>query len=55
MLNSTEHPQGQELVNGYVQGNMAAGGRKYDKKYYLYPIGTNQLNLNLNLKQNPGW
>lgn len=55
VLNSTEHPQGQELVNGYVQGNMAAGGRKYDKKYYLYPIGTNQLNLNLNLKQNPGW
>lgn len=28
VLNSTEHPQGQELVNGYVQGNMAAGGRK---------------------------
>ncbi len=31
--------------------------RKYDKKYYLFPVPTNELNLNknLNVNQNPGW
>lgn len=29
--------------------------RKYDKKYYLFPVPTNELNLNPNNTQNPGW
>lgn len=29
--------------------------RKYDKKYYLFPVPTNELNLNENNKQNLGW
>ncbi len=29
--------------------------RVYDKKHYLYPIPTNQLTLNPQLTQNPGW
>ncbi len=29
--------------------------RKYDRKYYLFPVPTNELNLNPNNKQNPGW
>ena len=31
------------------------GVRKYDAKYYLYPIPTSQILLNKNLSQNPGW
>lgn len=30
-------------------------GRKWDSKHYLYPLPTDQLQLNPNLKQNPGW
>lgn len=30
--------------------------RTFDKKYYLYPVPSNELNLNKdNIKQNPGW
>ncbi len=29
--------------------------RKYDKKHYLFPVPTNELNLNKNIRQNPGW
>jgi len=29
--------------------------RKYDKKYYLFPVPTNELNLNSKNTQNPGW
>lgn len=29
--------------------------RKYDKKYYLYPIPSKQLTLNKQMQQNPGW
>ncbi len=29
--------------------------RKYDRKYYLFPVPTNELNLNPNNKQNSGW
>lgn len=31
------------------------GSRKYEAKYYLYPIPTSQILLNKNLSQNPGW
>ena len=31
------------------------GNRKYEAKYYLYPIPTSQILLNKNLSQNPGW
>ncbi len=29
--------------------------RRYDPKYYLFPVPTNELNLNKNVRQNPGW
>ncbi len=29
--------------------------RKYDRKYYLFPVPTNELNLNKKIRQNPGW
>ena len=31
------------------------GVRKYEAKYYLYPIPTSQILLNKKLSQNPGW
>ena len=31
------------------------GNRKYEAKYYLYPVPTSQILLNKNLSQNPGW
>lgn len=30
-------------------------GRIWNDKHYLYPLPTDQLLLNPNLKQNPGW
>lgn len=30
-------------------------GRVWEEKHYLYPLPTDQLQLNPNLKQNPGW
>lgn len=30
-------------------------GRIWEDKHYLYPLPTDQLQLNPNLKQNPGW
>ncbi len=29
--------------------------RTFDRKYYLFPVPTNELNLNKNIEQNPGW
>jgi hypothetical protein len=29
--------------------------RKWDDKLYLHPIPTQEITLNPNLKQNPGW
>ncbi len=40
-------------ADGYLDG--ALGVRTYDNKYYFYPIPSNQLTLNSNLTQNPGW
>ena len=40
--------------NGYVDGSKGMT-RKYDPKYYLYPIPTEQLDLNPELGKNPGW
>ena len=30
-------------------------GRKWEEKNYLFPLPTDQLQLNPNLKQNPEW
>ena len=38
--------------DGYV---ILETGRKWESKHYLYPLPTDQLQLNPNLKQNPGW
>lgn len=40
-------------VNGYIKATTAS--RTYDKKYYLYPIPSQQTTLNPNIHQNPGW
>ena len=40
--------------NGYIV-TLNGNTRKYDKKYYLYPIPSNEIGLNPNLGQNPGW
>ena len=42
-----------KFTNGYLNGSL--GVRRYDKKYYLYPLPQDQLNLNKNIEQNPGW
>lgn len=38
--------------SGYI---ILETGRKWESKHYLYPLPTDQLQLNPNLKQNPGW
>ena len=38
--------------DGYI---ILGTGRKWESKHYLYPLPTDQLQLNPNLKQNPGW
>ncbi len=40
-------------ANGYLNGTAAT--RSFNAKYYLYPVPTNELDLNKNIKQNPGW
>ena len=30
-------------------------GRKWEEKNYLFPLPSDQLQLNPNLQQNPGW
>lgn len=42
-----------KFTDGYLNGSL--GVRSYDKKYYLYPLPQDQLNLNKSLEQNPGW
>jgi hypothetical protein len=40
--------------DNYIRGTTKT--RTFDKKYYLYPVPSNELNLNKdNIKQNPGW
>ena len=39
--------------NGYLLATTAK--RTFDKKYYLYPIPTQQITLNGKIKQNFGW
>lgn len=39
---------------GYIVTNNG-NERKYDKKYYLYPIPSNEIALNPQIGQNPGW
>ena len=41
-------------ANGYIDMT-AKGTRTFDKKHYLRPIPSGQLDLNPNLGQNPGW
>ena len=42
-----------KTVNGYIQATSA--DRKFDKKYYWYPIPAQQITLNPAIKQNFGW
>lgn len=67
-LDSTKHPdilRGAYAANApKLPANLDAEGfirpypgtnREFNKKYYLYPIPTSQINLNANLGQNYGW
>lgn len=49
-------PQGSQAVtaDGYVNCSWGQT-RKFEEKYYLYPIPSGQIQLNPNLGQNPGW
>lgn len=51
VANADVKPAG--MYNGYCRPN--AADRKFDKKYYLYPIPTQQRQLNPELGQNFGW
>ena len=43
-------------ANNYIRIYTNIGSRTWDDKMYLYPIPTQELTLNPNLKpQNPGW
>ena len=41
------------LQGGYVVATGAT--RKFDPKYYLFPVPANETGLNINCSQNPGW
>lgn len=41
--------------DGYIDCSNGTAGRKYDKKYYLAPIPSGQIDLNEKVGQNPGW
>ena len=51
--NDPELSKDLKFTDGYLNGSL--GARTYDKKYYLFPIPQDQLNLNKQLTQNPGW
>ena len=40
--------------NGYVNGSFGQQ-RTFNEKYYLYPVPSGQIALNIKLTQNPGW
>lgn len=52
-LSSIPDVQASTDANGYVIA--CSKTREYNKKYYFFPIPTNELNLNSKLTQNPGW
>lgn len=46
--------KGQNVDGNYLVGTTAT--RKYEAKYYLYPVPSNEIDLNAEkVKQNPGW
>jgi hypothetical protein len=42
-------------ANNYIRVYPNFTSRTWDDKMYLFPIPTQELTLNTNLKQNPGW
>ena len=42
-------------AQGYVRVYPNITARAWDNKMYLYPLPKDQLLLNKNFKQNPGW
>ena len=50
----TESSTAKADANGYIDMT-GKGTRTYDKKHYLRPIPSGQIDLNPNLGQNPGW
>lgn len=52
--NMTKAPVEINNVNGYVDGSNG-GVRTYEARQYFYPIPSNQISLNHELTQNPGW
>lgn len=60
LYNPTAYPEGEEVVDTGVGPRRAVvlngtSGRNFTRDYYLWPIPTNQLQLNTNLVQNAGY
>ncbi len=54
-ISNVPNPEVDVNSNGYMIGsNTLNQVRRFDKKYYFYPIPTGQITLS-NLTQNPGW
>jgi hypothetical protein len=54
IVNAPAYDKAVQKVGTYIDGSKKMS-RKYDKKYYWYPIPSDQISLNDKLIQNPGW
>lgn len=53
--NAPEMPTTLQVTNDFINAGTGVAQRKYNAKYYLYPIPSQQRELNPQLGQNPGW
>ncbi|MDO5035601.1 MAG: RagB/SusD family nutrient uptake outer membrane protein [Porphyromonas sp.] len=55
-LKNVPDPEVDVTPEGYMIGsNTLTQVRRFDKKYYFYPIPTGQITMNDKITQNPGW
>ena len=54
IVNAPAYDKAVPKVGTYIDGSKKLS-RKYDKKYYWYPIPSDQISLNDKLSQNPNW
>ena len=54
IANAPAYDKAVPKVGNYIDGSKKLS-RKYDKKYYWYPIPSDQISLNDKLTQNPNW
>lgn len=53
--NAPVQPTTVQVTNNFINAGTGVSQRKYNAKYYLYPIPSKQYDLNHELGQNPGW